>query len=120
MENKELELRKIFSEEASSCREQIFDADFHMMQYIIDYAKKSDKKEFIICTEDGVAFKLTDDNPYKKFYFVSPAPCCKDMKLNTHENILSVLEKEDKVVEMEEETREKALIPLDRMLECAK
>ena len=87
---------------------------------IIDYANKSDKKEFIICTEDGVNFKLKSDNPDKMFYFVSPAPCCKDMKLNTLENILSVLEKEDKVVEIDEATRKKALVPLDRMLECAK
>ena len=87
---------------------------------IIDYAKKSDKKEFIICTEDGVNFKLTSDNPDKMFYFVSPAPCCRDMKLNTLENILSVLKKEDKVVEIDEATRLAALVPLDRMLECAK
>ena len=87
---------------------------------IIDYANKSDKKEFIICTEDGVNFKLKSDNPDKMFYFVSPAPCCKDMKLNTLENILSVLEKEDKVVEIDEATRKKALVPLDRMLECVK
>lgn len=87
---------------------------------IIDYAKNSDKKEFIICTEDGVKSKLTDDNPHKKFYFVSPMPCCKDMKLNTLENIIAVLEKEDKVVETNEETRKKAIIPLERMLECAK
>ena len=87
---------------------------------IIDYANKSDKKEFIICTEDGVNFKLKSDNPDKMFYFVSPAPCCKDMKLNTLENILSVLEKEDKVVEIDEATRLAALVPLDRMLECAK
>ena len=87
---------------------------------IIDYANKSDKKEFIICTEDGVNFKLTRDNPHKIFHFVSPTPCCRDMKLNTLENILSVLEKEDKVVEIDEATRKKALVPLDRMLECAK
>ena len=87
---------------------------------IIDYANQSDKKEFIICTEDGVNFKLKSDNPDKMFYFVSPAPCCKDMKLNTLENILSVLEKEDKVVEIDEATRKKALVPLDRMLECVK
>lgn len=87
---------------------------------IIDYANKSDKKEFIICTEDGVNFKLKSDNPDKMFYFVSPAPCCKDMKLNTLENILSVLEKEDKVVEIDEATRLDALVPLNRMLECAK
>ena len=87
---------------------------------IIDYANKSDKKEFIICTEDGVNFKLKSDNPDKMFYFVSPTPCCNDMKLNTLENILSVLEKGDKIVEIDEATREKALIPLERMLECAK
>jgi len=87
---------------------------------IIDYAKMSDKKEFIICTEDGVNFKLTEDNLDKKFYYVSPAPCCKDMKLNTLENILSVLEKENNIVEIDEATRKKALVPLDRMLECAK
>ena len=87
---------------------------------IIDYANKSDKKEFIICTEDGVNFKLKSDNSDKKFYFVSPTPCCNDMKLNTLENILSVLEKEDKVVEIDEATRLAALVPLDRMLECAK
>ncbi len=87
---------------------------------IIDYAKKSEKNEFIICTEDGVKFKLMCDNPDKEFYFVSPLPCCKDMKLNTLENILSVLEKEDNVVEINEETKKAALLPLDRMLECAK
>lgn len=87
---------------------------------IIDYAKKSNRRELIICTEDGVKYKLINDNPDKKFYFVSPTPCCKDMKLNTLENILSVLEKEDNVVEIDEATRLAALVPLNRMLECAK
>lgn len=87
---------------------------------IIAYAQKSEGKEFIICTEDGVKYKLKKDNPDKNFYFVLPTPCCKDMKLNTLENILSVLEKEDNIVEIHEEKRQKALIPLDKMLECAK
>ena len=42
------------------------------------------------------------------------------MKLNTLESILSVLENEDNVVEVDEATREQALVPLERMLECAK
>ncbi|MBE7036653.1 MAG: quinolinate synthase NadA [Ruminococcaceae bacterium] len=87
---------------------------------IIEYANKTDKKEFIICTEEGVKYKLISDNPKKKFYFVSPSPCCRDMKFNTLENILSALEKEDKVVEIDEATRKAALLPLDRMLECVK
>jgi len=87
---------------------------------MIDYAKASDRNEFIVCTEKGVEYKLECDNPQKSFYFVEPVPCCVDMKLNTLENILSVLEKEDKVVEIDEETRLKALVPLEKMLECAK
>ena len=87
---------------------------------IITYAKQSDVNEFIICTEDGVNYKLITDNPDKQFYYPNPHPCCTDMKLNTLENIVSVLENEDKTIEIDEETRLKALIPLNRMLECDK
>ena len=38
---------------------------------IIDYAAKSENEEFIICTENGVRYKLEKDNPGKKFYFTS-------------------------------------------------
>lgn len=87
---------------------------------IIAYAKKSEAKEFIICTEDGVDYKLITDNKNKRFYYPDPHPCCADMKLNTIEAVLSVLEKEDKEVTVDEEVRRRALLPLDRMLELAK
>ncbi len=87
---------------------------------IISYAQKSDANEFIICTEDGVDYKLVTDNPGKRFYYPDPRPCCVDMKLNTLASVLSVLEKEDKEVTVSEEVRRRALIPLDRMLELAK
>ncbi|MBQ9921066.1 MAG: quinolinate synthase NadA, partial [Clostridia bacterium] len=54
------------------------------------------------------------------FYYPDPHPCCVDMKLNTLEAVLSVLENEDKEVKVNEEVRRRALIPLDRMLELAK
>ncbi|MDO4419924.1 MAG: quinolinate synthase NadA [Ruminococcus sp.] len=84
---------------------------------IIDYAKKSDAEEFIICTEEGVAYKLMEDNPHKKFYFPSPCPVCKDMKLNTVENVLKVLENNENKVEVAEDVRTRALLPLNKMLE---
>ncbi|MBO5039661.1 MAG: quinolinate synthase NadA [Clostridia bacterium] len=87
---------------------------------IIAYAKKSEASEFIICTEDGVDYKLITDNKNKRFYYPDPHPCCADMKLNTLEAVLSVLEKEDKEVTVDEEVRRRALLPLDRMLELAK
>jgi len=86
---------------------------------IIGFAKKSECSEFIICTEDGVSYKLKLENPDKKFYF-GGKPCCKDMKLNTLEKILHVLKTGENEVLVSDERREKALKPLDKMLEMAK
>ena len=87
---------------------------------IIDFAKQSEKDEFIICTEDGVEFELIKTNPNKKFYFPKTRPCCVDMKLNTLDKLLKVLETEENPIEVDEKTRERALVPLNRMLELAK
>lgn len=87
---------------------------------IIAYAKQSSFNEFIICTEDGVSHKLITDNPDKRFYYPDPHPCCGDMKLNTLESVLSVLQNEDKEVIVEDAVRTGALLPLEKMLELAK
>ncbi len=87
---------------------------------LIDYVAKSPLDEFIICTEDGVDYKLITDNPCKKFFYPEPHPCCADMKLNTLENILSVLGKEDNEVFVDDVMAEKARKPLDRMLELGR
>ena len=87
---------------------------------IIEFAKKSENNEFIICTEDGVEFELIKTNPNKKFYFTKTRPCCVDMKLNTLDKLLKVLETEENPIEVDEEIRERALLPLNRMLELAK
>ncbi|MBQ8057591.1 MAG: quinolinate synthase NadA [Ruminococcus sp.] len=87
---------------------------------ILKFATNSENEEFIICTEKGILYELLKKNPDKKFYFPKPNPCCADMKLNTLENILSVLLKEDKEVIVSDEVREKALVPLNRMLELGK
>ena len=87
---------------------------------IISCANKSNASEFIVCTEDGVNYRLITDNPDKRFYYPEPHPCCADMKLNTLEAVLSVLENEDKEVFVEESVRNGALLPLEKMLELAK
>lgn len=86
---------------------------------IIDYAKASPCNEFIVCTEDGVGFQLNADNPSKKFYFPN-RPCCADMKKNTLERLLYVLETEENEITVTEELRAAALAPLDKMLELAR
>ncbi len=87
---------------------------------IIAYAAKSTCLEFIICTEDGVKFKLMNDNPAKKFYFPKNRPCCADMKLNTLEKLLHVLQTEENEIRVDAELGASALASLDRMLELAR
>lgn len=87
---------------------------------IIRYAEESCSYEFIICTEDGVDFKLTSDNPKKKFYYPEPRPCCADMKLNTPESVLSVLKKENNEILISDDVILTAMQPLKKMLELAR
>ena len=87
---------------------------------IINYAKKSDAKEFIICTEIGVRYQLQQDNPQKKFYFTETEPVCPDMKRITLEKILHVLKTGDNEVQVDTGLREESRKPLERMLELAK
>ena len=58
---------------------------------IIDYAKKSDKKEFIIGTENSIVEHLQYDCPGKKFYPVSRDLVCHNMKLTTLPDIYNTL-----------------------------
>lgn len=87
---------------------------------IISFVKNSSADAFIICTEDGVGYQLRLDNPDKKIYFGAKCPRCPDMKLNSLEKIVHVLQTGENAVEIDEAVRKKALLPLDRMLELAK
>ena len=104
------------------CEQKILDISDYIgsTAEIIDLAKKSACTEFIICTEDGVKFKLETDNPNKKFYFTKTSPCCVDMKLNTLDKLIKVMETEENQIEIDDQTSKRAKLPLDRMLELAK
>ena len=86
---------------------------------MIAFAKKSDCREFIVCTEEGVNYRLREDNPEKKFYFGGEY-LCRDMKLNTLEKVLHVLKTGENEMILTKEVCERAVKPLDRMLELAK
>ena len=104
------------------CKKEILDESDYIgsTSGIIDYSVKSDCKEFIICTEQGVEYELKKQSPDKTFHFVGKNCICKDMKLNTLEKLWECLEKEKDEVTVSSETVENALKPLRRMLELAK
>lgn len=87
---------------------------------IIEYASQSADKEFIICTEGGVLYELRQKNPDKRFYLAGEDFCCPGMKRITAQKVLDVLENMKNQVKVDEELREKSMVPLERMLELAK
>jgi quinolinate synthase len=91
---------------------------------LLNYAKKSDKKEFIVATETGILHQMQKSCPDKTFI---PAPpnntcaCndCPHMKLNTLEKIYLALKNEEPEIFMSEELINKAKQPILKMLELS-
>ena len=76
---------------------------------IIDYATKSENNTFIICQK----------NPEKKFYSVGHRQFCPNMKMVRLEGVKEALETMQPEVNLDEEMRQKAALPLEKMLKLA-
>lgn len=83
---------------------------------IIDYASKSDSKEFIIGTEMGILHKLKKDNPEKTFYLLSKGLVCPNMKKTRLEDVLDSLREMRYEITVPEDIRVRALNALKKML----
>jgi len=81
---------------------------------------QGDAKEYLIVTEEGVRFQMERADGSKRYYFPEPCPICPGMKENTLERLYEVLKTGKGEIEIPEELRVRALIPLERMLEMAK
>lgn len=84
---------------------------------IMDFAKKSDKKEFIIGTENSIVEFLQYECPDKKFFALSSGLICRDMKLTTLPDVLGcILGTAGEEIVLQEDTRSKAKHCIDKML----
>ena len=87
---------------------------------IIDFAKNSDDKEFIIGTESGVSYALGQARKDAVFYFPRTEPICVDMKKITLDKIIDVLKNGSNEVKMDNgQADDAAKRTLTRMLELA-
>ncbi|MCS7299197.1 MAG: quinolinate synthase NadA [Spirochaetia bacterium] len=84
---------------------------------MINFVKNSPKNEFVVATEVGVLHRMKKYKPNASFYPVSEEMVCEYMKKITLEKVLESLRHEIYEVKVPEEIRQKALIPIQRMLE---
>ncbi len=92
---------------------------------LLNYAVKSDNKEFIVATESGILHEMRKRCPDKIFIPAPPADStcacndCSFMKLNTMEKLYNCLKYEQPQVEVDSEIADKARRPIERMLEIS-
>ncbi|MDE6441950.1 MAG: quinolinate synthase NadA [Clostridia bacterium] len=85
---------------------------------IMDFAEKSDYKEFIIGTENSIVQHLQFKCPDKNFYPLSKDLVCHNMKATTLVDVLNCLEgKGGEEIVMDEELRVQAVKCIDKMIE---
>jgi quinolinate synthase len=92
---------------------------------ILKFATLTDKKKFIVATEAGILHQMQKENPDKEFIPAPPedSTCacneCFYMKMNTLEKLYLCLKNEKPEIFVDEETRIKAVKPIERMLEIS-
>jgi quinolinate synthase len=86
---------------------------------IIQHARTSPDREFIVGTEVGILHRLEKENPQKSFYPAAAEASCEFMKLNTLEKLLWSLEDLEWKVVVPEEIARKARIAIERMLKIS-
>ena len=84
---------------------------------IMDFARKSDAKEFIIGTEISIAEHLQYECPDKMFYYMSPKLICKNMKLSTLGDVYNaILGRAGEEIVLDDETITAARRCIDEMI----
>jgi len=100
------------------CRPQVVEmADFvGSTAQIIEYAKKSTHKKFLIGTEMGIMHKLKNDNPDKMFYLLSTGLVCPNMKKTSVESVYRSLKEMRYEITLDKNVAEGAKKALEAML----
>ncbi|HWS60621.1 MAG TPA: quinolinate synthase NadA [Flavobacterium sp.] len=93
---------------------------------MIEYVKNNPNNKFIVATEAGILHKMHQEVPNKTLI---PAPAienntcacseCGYMKMNTLQKVYDCLLNESPEINVPDDVREKALIPIERMLELS-
>uniref|UniRef100_A0A7C3V6U8 Quinolinate synthase n=1 Tax=Desulfobacca acetoxidans TaxID=60893 RepID=A0A7C3V6U8_9BACT len=100
------------------CRPEVLDlADaVRSTSGMLEYARTSSAREFIIGTEKGILHTLRKENPGKSFFSPSPHLICPDMQRITLDDLIMALREKRYQIVIPEDIRRRALQAVERML----
>ena len=84
---------------------------------MVQHVKRSTNAEFIVATENGLLRRLRTQYPEKRFYPASEYATCHHMQRNTLEKVFLLLVKMQCVVTVDPKIAERAVVPIQRMLD---
>ncbi|SNV48715.1 Quinolinate synthase A [Chryseobacterium taklimakanense] len=93
---------------------------------LLNYVEKDEATKFIVATEEGILHEMRKRAPHKTLIpalvFDESCNCseCFFMKRNTMEKLYLCMKYELPEITMDEELRQKALVPIEKMLELSK
>jgi quinolinate synthase len=83
---------------------------------MLQFARDSEAREFIVATETGMLHPLAKDNPGKEFIPANRAAACKYMKMITLPKLRDSLRDLRPVVKVDPALAERARVPIDRLV----
>jgi quinolinate synthase len=83
---------------------------------MMNYAKSSPAKSFVVATETGILYRMKQQNPEKDFIPVSENAVCQYMKMITLDKVYASLNEDKYEVKVPKNIAQKARIAIDRML----
>lgn len=95
------------------------DAHVYSTSGMLERAKESGAEEFVVATEIGILHRMQKENPGKEFFAASEDSVCDYMKMITLENLRDALDYEQFEVKIPADLAEKALLPIERMLQIS-
>jgi quinolinate synthase len=100
------------------CTKQVRDCADEILSTsgMLNFARKSEARHFIVATEKGIIYTLKKQNPGKEFFSATENATCPNMKKITLEKVVWSLEDTEYRIVVSEEIRMKAKAALDRML----
>jgi quinolinate synthase len=86
---------------------------------MLQRASESEAEKFVVATETGILHRMKKENPGKEFYAANEDSVCDYMKMITLENLRDALKYDQFEVKVPAELAEKALLPIERMLQVS-
>jgi len=83
---------------------------------MMNHAKSSASKQFVVATETGILYRMRKQNPEKEFIPISENAVCKYMKMITLEKVYASLKEEKYEVKVPKKIAQKAQLAIERML----